>query len=47
VQAGGLDAILMSLFGPRIVKSLLAEELANLERHARAHGPDLEALHPA
>jgi hypothetical protein len=39
LRARGLDGILLHLFGSRILGPLYADELARLERYARAHGP--------
>jgi hypothetical protein len=41
LQSRGLDGWLMSIFGPRIMRGIYADELSRLERYAREHGPVL------
>jgi hypothetical protein len=37
IQAGGLTGLLLPLIGPRMLRPIIADELARLERHARDH----------
>jgi hypothetical protein len=38
VRAGGLEGLILAWFGQRLLRPLIADELARLERYARAHG---------
>jgi hypothetical protein len=38
-EARGINALLMRLFAPRLLRPVYADEIRRLEQHARAHGP--------
>ena len=39
VRASGLEGLVLAIFGQRLLRPLLADELARLERYAQAHPP--------